>query len=186
MRGSHPPSSWWRTWLDEQRQAGFPALTGSEGSLRLTPSDALLNALIAERLPARWPISELTLHALEGHEIAVRVRPRSVWLPPVTARVTIEQQPATPAEPRLRARFTSSLGGLAGVALGAATIPRWIQIAGDLVTVDLAALAADLDMADLLSLVRRVMLGTERGRVVLIAEMAVERQTTTDDHLDLD
>jgi hypothetical protein len=97
--------SWWRTLLDAQRQAGFPILAGSEGTLQVTLSDALLNELIAARLPAAWPIKELTVNALEGNELTVRARPRTAWLPPLRVRLTIDQQPAMPAVPLLRARF---------------------------------------------------------------------------------
>jgi hypothetical protein len=167
---------WWRMLLDAQRSAGFPDLAGSEGTLQLTLSDALLNAVIAARLPATWPVLELTLHALDRNEIAVRVRPRSAWLPPVQARVTIDDQPITPSTPLLHARLTSSVGRLAGLALGSARLPAWIRVSGDDVTVDLQALAAQQGVADLLALVQMLTINTTPGRVIVTTTLAVEHR----------
>ena len=132
--------------------------------------DALLNELIAARLPATWGISELTLNALEHNHVSILVRPRTAWLPEVRVRVTIDDQPATPVLPLLRARFTSSIGMLADVALEYVRMPDWIHVSGNDVTIDLAALAAQYDMADLLPLLRRLTLGSERSRLILAAE----------------
>ena len=159
--------------LDAQRRAGFQDLAGSDGTLKLALSDALLNRVIAAQLPATWPIKELTLQALDGNEIAVRVRPRASWLPPVQVRLVIDQRPATRSEPFVRARFASSLGGLAGLALGSAPIPGWLRISGDDVTVDLGALARQHGAADMLEMLREFRVRTEPGRVIPTAALAV-------------
>ena len=173
MRDDGHTRSWWRTLLDAQRQAGFPILAGSEGTLQVTLSDALLNELIAARLPAAWPIKELTVNALEGNELTVRARPRTAWLPPLRVRLTIDQQPAMPAVPLLRARFTSGLGGLVGGALGFASMPNWIQVSGDYVTIDVEALAAHFGMKDLLPALRMLTVKAEIGRVMVTAALAL-------------
>ena len=162
--------SWWRTLLDEERRAGFPHLAGSEGTLQFALSDALLNELIAARLPATWRISELTLHAFEHNQVSILVRPRTAWLPPIRVRVTIDEQPATLALPLLRARFTSSIGRFADVALEYVRMPDWLHVSGHDVTIDLAALAAHYDMADLLPLLRKLTIGSEPSRLILAAE----------------
>jgi hypothetical protein len=159
--------SWWRTLLDAQRRAGFQDLAGTEGILQLALSDALLNSLIAAQLPATWPVSEITIHADGAREVAVRIRPRTGWLPPVQVRLAIAEEAATAAEPRLRARFTSSIGGLAGMAFGAAPLPRWVEVSGDLVTIDLQALTQHYGVEDLWSVLTGVAVDTTPGRVIL-------------------
>jgi len=175
VRDGDHTRSWWRTLLDAQRRAGFPDLAGSEGTAQLALSDALLNQFIAARLPDAWPITELTVHALERNELAVRVRPRTAWLPPVRVRLTIDQEPATAANPQLRARFRSRLAGLAGSALGATSLPRWVRMSGDCLTVDLEALAAQHGVVDLLPAVRMLTVSTEPGRVILRTALAASR-----------
>jgi hypothetical protein len=163
----------WRTLLDVQRRGGFPDLAGSEGRMQVALSDVFLSDLVATRLPAAWPVRQLTLHALGGDEIAVRVRPRSAWLPPLQLRVTLEPQPVTAATPYLRARVGSSLGRAAAVALGSAPLPGWVRLDQDYVTVDVQALATQLGVADLLSAITTLTLRTEPGRVVTTIVFAV-------------
>ena len=165
---------WWRTLLEVQRTAGFPDLAGSEGTLQLALSDALLNELIATRLPGSWPVRELTVEALAGDELAVRVRPRSAWLPPVQLRVTLERQPVTAETPYLRARVTSSLGRLGAVALSSAPLPDWVRLDQEYVTMDIQALARRHGVDDLLSIVTMVTLRTEPGRVNATIVFAVQ------------
>jgi hypothetical protein len=173
VRDGDRMASWWRTLLDAQRRAGFRDLAGSEGNLQLMLSDALLNDLIAAWLPPAWPITALTLHALGRNEVAVRVRPRTGWLPPIKVVMTIDQRPATAAAPLLCARFTSSIGGLVSFVLRHAEIPGWIRLSGNDVAIDLHALAASYGLDDMLPTLQRITLGTEVGRFVLTTALAV-------------
>jgi hypothetical protein len=115
----------------------------------------------------------VTVHALEDNELVVRVRPRTAWLPPLQIHLRIDPQPVTPIEPLLRARFTSGLGTMAGAAIGAVRLPGWLRVSGDDVVVDVAALAAHYDVADLLPLMRTLTVRTEPGHAIVTIALSV-------------
>jgi len=168
----HP---WWRARFDEQERSGFADLVGARARIRLPIADTLLNEAIAEWLPERWPVRELTVHALPNDELAVRVRPRTDWLPPVQVQFAIEEQPMLPHRPVLRLRLLSGgVSALAGFALGALSkLPPGIEFADDRLSIDLAVLARRQGVERWLPLLTALEITTEPGRVIVAASLGV-------------
>ena len=168
----HP---WWRARFEEQQRSGFADLAGARASLRLPIAETLLNQAIAEWLPERWPVRELMVHALANDELAVRVRPRSDWLPPVQVRFAIEGQPVLPENPVLRLRLLAGgVSAFAGFALAALSrLPPGLQFADDRLTVDLAVLARSHGLEQWLPLLTALEITTEPGRLIVSASAGV-------------
>jgi hypothetical protein len=164
------------TLLREQQAANFADVAGANGFVILPISDRLLSRLIAERLPPSAPVSDLELSADAGNELAVRVRlTRAAFLPPITVRFVIERQPRLPESPVIELRMMSEgLAALAGTALKFVDVlPPGVRLEGDKVSIDLAALAAQYGVAEVLPYLTDLEITTTVGRVVFTVRAAV-------------
>jgi hypothetical protein len=161
---------------DELRAAtgiDLSELDGATASGEIPLTDDLLNRLIAGRLSVReGPIESVHLEARPRDAFAVRVRPRSGWLPALTIEARITRQPILPESPVLVMHWSVAglgpLARLAGPALALLdALPPGIRIEGDRAEVDLAELLRAQGHDDVLPLVRHIEVTTDAGRVVV-------------------
>ncbi len=167
---------WWAALLREQQGAGFPDLAGTEGWLRVPISDALINRLIAHRLPPSGPIGRVELLAEPGNHLKLRIRlARPSFLPAFSIRFRIDRQPQLPDSPVLGLRLVSEgLAVLAGPAMRFfEVLPRGVRLAGDQLTVDLAALLEQYGALEALRYITHLELLAEQGRVIVAARAAL-------------
>ena len=154
----------------------FRDLAGSQVSARVPVSERLINEVVALTLPTNVPIREARVHPEPGDRFSLRVTPRSAFLPALTIKLTIERQPELPGSPVLVLRM-ATLGGLVGLASTifpiAKMLPPGVRMEGDLIHVDLPALAAERGLADVFQYVRQLRVTTEDGRVIVQAELAL-------------
>jgi len=160
--------------LAEQRSTGFADFAGATASLRLPIADTLLTRIIRERIPASAPVRDVEIHALAGDQFTVKVKlTKPSFLPPLKLHLHIERQPALPGSPVLALRLDSAgVGGLAGAAMGQMKLPPGITMDGGLLLVDLRALASAHGFTEELGFLTTLRVTTDRGRVVLHADMA--------------
>jgi hypothetical protein len=167
---------WWRTLLREQQGSGFADLAGAEGSVVLPVSDRLLTSVIASRIPAGAPVSNVQVAAAANDQFAVRIKLVSpAFLPPFTLRFAIDRQPQMPASPILTlAIVTQGIGTFAGPLVRAfAGLPAWVRIDHDRVHVDLRQLAQQYGVAEHLRVLTDVRLTTVPGRFIVTARASL-------------
>lgn len=125
---------------------------------------------MAATLPTSLPVREVHVHPQAGDAFSVRLTPRSAFLPSLTVKLTIDRQPSMPDAPVLVLRL-ATMGGLIGIASAALPIaqmlPPGVRLDGELVQVDLQAIAAQQGFADLFRHVRELRVTTEDGRAIL-------------------
>lgn len=158
------------------RSTGFRDLSDARVSATVPVSERLINQLVAASLPPGVPVREVQVHPEAGDRFSVRLTPRSGFLPSLTIKLAIERQPELPGSPELVLRM-ATLGGLFGLAAAALPIaqmlPPGVSLDGELIRVDVRALAAQGGAADLLRFATRLIVRTEDGRMVLDVEAAV-------------
>lgn len=166
---------WWLALLKEQQGSGFADLGGARASVRAPVSDRLISRLITERLPEKGTVREIEIEALDDNECRVRVRLRPAFLPTISARLVIEEQPRLPDSPVLTIRLISKgLVALASGPLGGVfKLPQGITLDDELLKIDLAALARRYGAGAALDFLSTLELNTERGRVVVTAAAAL-------------
>jgi len=166
---------WWQMLLAGQRAAQFEAFTGATAALVVPVSDRLMSDVVSRQLPDA--IRELDIEAQSGNQLTVVLRLRKpAWLPRLTIKLAIDRQPRLPDAPVLILRLLShgALAALAGPAAKFLTVvPPWIEIDGDLVRVDLAALLREYEAADALAYIRRLNVTTQDGSLVLAVDARV-------------
>jgi hypothetical protein len=170
---------WWVRLLLEQQAADFADLAGAQASLTVPVSDRLVTRLIANQLPASAPVSELDVFAEDGNQVVVRVRvARSSFIPRVTVRLLIEQQPALPLSPVIVFRIMSDgLAAFAGTALRfLKVLPPGVHMEGNRLYVNLAQLLDRYGAADALAYLTHLEVTTTERRIVLAARAAVPPQ----------
>ena len=162
--------------LRSLQSTGFQDLAGATLTTSIPVSERLLNEIVALSLPPSVPIREAHVHPESGNRFAVRVTPKSGFLPALTIKLAIERQPQMPDSPELVLRM-ATMGGLFGMAAAAFPIaqmlPPGVRLDGELIHVDLHALAAQRGAADLLRHVKDLRVTTDEGRVVLQVNAAV-------------
>jgi hypothetical protein len=172
---------WWLDLLKEQERAGFADLRGARASIRIPVSDRLLTRVITDRLPSTSTVREIELQALDGNECTVRVRLRPAFLPTVSARLLIEEQPRLPHSPVLTLRIVSK--GLAALASGplasAFRLPAGFTLHDDRLRIDLAALARQYGAEAALGFLKSLELTTERGHLVVSADAALPTERSS-------
>jgi hypothetical protein len=168
---------WMEQLIDGLRAGRAADVAGSRGAVDVALSETLLNAAIADRLPPGGAVRNVRMRVAAGEAfVTVRLeRPR--FLPPVTATVTIAQQPDLPASPSLvlRLGLPAGLGMLAGFGASLfATLPPGLRLDGDRLTVDLAHLLGAQDLGWVLRYARSLLVTFEPGRVRIQGSAAVE------------
>ena len=134
---------------------------------------AVLNRVIAERLPADGPVAAVVVEPHDENRMTVHVRLRSGLVPALTAHVRIVAQPELPSSAVLVLRWSlaGALDFVARLALPAlnlfARLPPGIRVDGDLVGVDLAEVLRSKGVDWVLAFVKDVQLHTRAGVVVL-------------------
>ena len=148
----------------------FRDLAETRISATVPVSERLINELVAGTMPPTVPLREVHVHPEAGDAFAVRLSPRAAFLPSLTVRLTIDRQPSLPGSPVLVLRM-ATMGGLFGLAAGALPIaqmlPPGVRLEGDLIHVDLQAIAAQRGFSEMLRYVRELRVTTEERRAVL-------------------
>jgi len=164
-----------RGWLNEQLRSRFHELPGATASFHVPIADGVVSRLIAASLPRNGRIRELSVRALDGDVLKLRVRLAGpALLPAIYVQLRIVEQPRFPQSPVLILRLVSQgLALLAGNALRLFNaLPPGITVRDDLVQIDLRALAHQHGFADTLSLLAGLRLSTTAGQLVVDLDVA--------------
>jgi hypothetical protein len=167
---------WWVGLLREQQATRFADIAGAHSSLILPVTDRLVTTMIASRLPPSLPIRQIDVRAGAGNQMTVRVRlTQPSFLPPITVRLQIEQQPVLPASPILVFRILSEgLALLAGAALKfVPLLPPGLRLDGDRLYVNVATLLTAYGAGEALAYLTHLEVTTTEGRIVIGARAAV-------------
>lgn len=160
----------WRTLLDDFRETNFADVSGTEFKLRVPVSDRFVTGLVQARFPDTAFVRDLEFRAARDGEITVRFRlTKPAFLPPLSIRLQIAQQPVLPDSPTLVLRIRSQgLVSLASVATRLVPfLPPWVSLNGDLIVVDGRAVAAHYGAAEFLPLLTHCTLTTDDGRFIV-------------------
>lgn len=164
--------------LKQQRHAGFPDLAGTHAAATIPVADRLLNELIARLLPHNGAVREVVLHARQGNEIAADVRvAKGAMTLPISLMLEIESQPVLPQRPVLGLRLKNAprLLTLGGAMLRMFDVlPPGISMDGDRIHINLEALLAPHDTADLFRYLTELRVTTSVGVVVLSVRAGIE------------
>jgi hypothetical protein len=155
--------------LKALQASGFEDLRGADVSATVPISERLLNEVIQESLPRSAPVRDLHVSPRPDDRFDVRVRVgSSPFLPPLKLTVRIARQPDFPSSPVLVLKLElGALKSLAGAALRFLdALPRGIRLDGDLLYVDLAALAEQRGFGAYLAYIRQLEVHTADGSVV--------------------
>jgi hypothetical protein len=146
-----------------------------QGEVPLT--DAVLNALIAERLGAsETPVEKAEVQVRAGGELFVRLQLRRSFLPAVIVGARVEQQPDVPRSAVVGLEWwlpgTGPLALLARPILGLLKAgPPWLTLDGQHVRVDLARLLRDRGAEELLTHLAALRIGTREGALLIQFEL---------------
>jgi hypothetical protein len=163
--------------LHQLESNSFRDVAGGQVSGTLPLSERLLNELVAASLPPNGRVKEATIRPQPGNRFSVRVKlAGAAFLPAVTMTMAIERQPELPSSPQLVLRM-SGLPGLMSFAGAAFNInemmPPGVQVDGDRVVVDLAAMLARYGLREWLRYARRLQVTTDEGRLTVDFEVRV-------------
>ena len=159
--------------FEQLRASRFADLAGARVSASIPVSERLLNELVVSAIPPSVPVRDVTIQPRRGDRFSVRARlARIDFLPPITITVAIERQPELPDSP-LVLRLTSFPGLITMIGAAfpiASKLPPGIRMDKDRVLVDLKTLAESHGYADLLTLVEKVRLTTDEGKLIVALE----------------
>ena len=162
--------------LRSLQSSGFQDLTGTRMSASIPVSERLINELVTASMPSHVPVKEAHVRPEPGERFAIRLTPKSGFLPALTIKLAIDRQPEFPASPELVLRM-ATMGGLFGLATAAFPIaqmlPPGVRLDGELIYVDLRALASQRGAADVVGYIRQLRITTEAGRAILHVEAAI-------------
>lgn len=160
--------------LDELRASRFRLLAGARLTLDLPLVENLVNEMIAVSTPPEAPIRSISIHPQADDQFALRIVAKAALIPPISLKLTIDQQPDMPSNPVLGLRMVT-LGGLFGLASGMISgfLPPAVKLHGEKIFVDLRAIAAQQRVDDLLEYLTSLRVHTEPGRIVLHLEASV-------------
>jgi hypothetical protein len=143
-------------------------------------SDVMLNRLIAAQLATtRGKIAAVVLETREGNQATAHVRVDMPFVPPLVVNLEVAQQPEFPALPVVVLRWSlAGLDGLARMAMPFVSgfLPPWARINGDLIAVDIQALAHAKGFAELLNYVRSLRIDTASRGLVVRFELGVQER----------
>jgi len=162
--------------LAQLQSTNFSDIAGTRFSAAIPVSERLIDALIAASLPPTAPVRDVQVRPVAGDRFSVRITPRAAFLPSITLKLQIVQQPELPRSPILVLRM-ATMGGLMGFASAAfpiaSLLPPGLRLDGEHILVDLQALAAQRGFGEAFGYVRQLRVTTETGRVVLAVEGGV-------------
>lgn len=163
--------------LEDLESTGFRDVAGARAQVTLPIAEPLLNRFVAAALPRDAAIRELSIAPQAGNAFLVRVRlAKPAFLPTLKVHLSIERQPDFPRSPvlELRVSIPPLLAGLAGAAqTWVDFLPPGVQLKGDRLLVNLAALAERQGYGRYLRFVQRMSVTTEEGRVIVAADLHV-------------
>ena len=149
-------------------------LAGTAVNAEIPLGTPLINRKIAEYL-ARTPgkVSAVVVQPQPDGVLLVHVRMRATFVPPLTMRLVIVEQPDLPASPVLVMRWSleGGLGWLAKAASPALAVfqllPPGIRIDGDLLGIDIAELLRAKDLGWVVPLLTRLRVSTSSTGVAV-------------------
>lgn len=156
--------------LQHLQTTGFADLAGARIDATIPVSEALINRIVTETMPPNLPVRQVSIRPEVGDRLSVRLTPRAGLIPPITIKLNIERQPDLPHAPELVLRMATLPGlfGLAGAALPIGQmLPPGVRLQGELIIVDLAALAARHGASAYLSHLTGLQAHTDAGRLLL-------------------
>jgi hypothetical protein len=159
-------------WIGEIIGVRLRDLPGARLAGSFPFSDALVNSLFAEHLPAGSPIASIVIEFHEGNLLTAHLRLRVPFVPPLTVQARIERQPdparAVPLVLRWKIRELGRATSLAGVVLRRfAKLPPWICMESDTVAVDIGGFIAARGYAEVVPYVSGLFVSTEEGQLVV-------------------
>ena len=168
--------------LRQQHSSGYPDVAGAHASVTVPISDHLVEKIVRENIPPNVPVREVNLHAVGTNRFTIRVRlSRPPLMPPLSATLSIEQQPRLPEHPVLVLRL--AVGGLLSLAASAVrflnVLPPGITMDGDLIAVNLRTLLEQRGRGEALQFLDHLEVTAEEGRFVISARGSVPPPTPT-------
>jgi hypothetical protein len=149
-------------------------LAGTTANAEIPLATALINRSIAEYL-SRTPgkVAAVVVEPQPGDVLLVHLRMRATFVPPLTMRLVIVEQPELPASPVLVMRWSleGGLGWLAKAASPALAVfqvlPPGIRVDGDLLGINIAELLRSKDLGWVVPLLRRLRVSTSATGVTV-------------------
>ena len=157
---------------------GLDEIPGATVVAEIPIPDAVINRLVAQALArSEAPVTRVHIETGDADRLLAYVTIRGPRLiPEVKVLVEIERQPELPHSPVLVLRW--SLPGMGPLAMIAAPfvsnlkkLPPGIRLDGERAVVDLAEMLRSRGMADVLSLLARLHVNTQAGRVLVRVEL---------------
>ncbi len=157
----------------------LPEISGSLLAGEIPLSNALVNRLIAQRLPAMHvPVAAVRVEAHDGDRLAIVLSIRGSLIPDVAIAARIEEQPQFPGPAVLGLRWTlPAMRALSLVAAPALAyfkkLPSGIHVDGDRLTIDLGELLRSRGLGELMDYLTRVHVSTREGAIVVAFALRV-------------
>ncbi len=125
-------------------------------------------------MPPNLPVRDVSVTPEDGNRLSVRVVPKAMFMPALTLKLDIEKQPEIPTAPVLVLRLATMPGllGLAGAALPQ-VLPPGIRMQGEIILVDLQAMARHHGFEEAFAHLREVRVTTTAGRLLLSVDAGV-------------
>lgn len=160
--------------LHHLQSTNFDELAGTRIHATIPIADTLLNAFIRDTMPPNLPVREVSISPGDGNRLSVRVVPKAMFMPALTVKLEIEKQPEIPSAPVLVLRLATMPGllGLAGAALPQ-VLPPGVRMQGEVILVDLLAMARHHGFEDAFAHLRQLRVTTAPGRVLLTVDAGV-------------
>ena len=156
--------------LHRQTRDGFPDLAGTEVAATIPVSERLINDLIATLLPSGGRVRAVRVRAEEGNRVTAEIRLSVSFLPAISVRFAIEDQPELPGRPTLGLKLAESSGLLARAASllpSLSALPPGIALDGDRIRIDIRHLLAERNMEGWLEYVTDLRVNTRASAIVL-------------------
>ena len=160
--------------LDHLRATNFGELAGTRIQATIPIAETLLNAFVRDTMPPNLPVREVSISPEHGNRLSVRVVPKAMFMPALTVKLDIERQPEIPTAPVLVLRLATMPGllGLAAAALPQA-LPPGVRMQGEVILVDLLAMARHHGFEEVFGHLREVRVTTDQGRLILTVDAGV-------------
>jgi hypothetical protein len=161
--------------LEQLRASQFADLKGTRLSLSIPIAERLLNEIVTASIPPSAPVRDVSIRARPSNSIEVRARvARLDFLPPVKLTMDIDQQPRLPDTPLgFRLRSFPGFTAMAGSLLSPGALPPGVRLDGERLTVDVRQMLESAGYADLVSLIERLHVSTDEGRLIVEVEARV-------------
>lgn len=125
-------------------------------------------------MPPNLPVREVSVSPEDGDRLSVRVVPKAMFMPALTVKLDIETQPEIPTAPVLVLRLATMPGllGIAGAAIQQA-LPPGVRMQGEVILVDLEAMARHHGFEEAFAHLRQVRVTTAQGQLILTVDAGV-------------